>query len=85
MNLIAVELILFLSVCGFVYVTWPDPPWTVITYVTAALMLAGCVVCYPFSKTLWLAADIAIRPVTPAELNWHTEPATNMLRERPQL
>lgn len=85
LNLIAVELILFLSVCGFVYVTWPDPPWTVITYVTAALMLSGCVLCYPFSKTLWLAADIAIRPVTPEELNWHTDTGLGTPRERPQL
>lgn len=85
LNLIVVEVILFLSVCGFIYVTWPDPPWTLITYVTTALVLAGCVICYPFSKTLWLAVDIAIRPVTPEELNWHTDSSAGALRERPQL
>ncbi|WP_373060580.1 DUF983 domain-containing protein [Gemmatimonas sp.] len=68
-NLIAVELILFLSVCGFVYVTWPDPPWNLITYVTAFLMLSGCVLCYPFAKTTWLAVDLAIRPLSPEELD----------------
>ncbi len=71
-NLIAVELILFFCVCGFVYVTWPDPPWDLITYVTAFLMLSGCVLCYPFSKTTWLAVDIAIRPLSADELNWHS-------------
>ena len=70
-NLIAVELILFFCVCGFVYFTWPDPPWDLITYVTAFLMLSGCVVCYPFSKTTWLAVDMAIRPLAAEELNWH--------------
>ena len=72
-NLIAVELILFFCVCGFVYFTWPDPPWDVLTYVSAFLMLAGCFVCYPFSKTTWLAVDIAIRPLSPEELRWHAE------------
>jgi len=60
---------MFLSVCGFVYVTWPDPPWDLITYVTAFLMLSGCVLCYPFAKTTWLAVDLAIRPLSPEELD----------------
>ena len=54
-NLIAVELILFFCVCGFVYLTWPNPNWDMITYVTAFLMLSGCMLCYPFSKTTWLS------------------------------
>lgn len=69
-NLIAVELILFFVVCGFVYVTWPNPPWDTITWVTAVLMLSGCVFCYPFAKTTWLAVDLAIRPLSPEELHW---------------
>jgi uncharacterized protein (DUF983 family) len=70
-NLIAVELILFVCVLGFVFFTWPNPPWDLITYVTAFLMLAGCVLCYPFAKTTWLAVDLAIRPLTAEELEWH--------------
>ena len=68
-NLIAVELILFFSVCGFVFITWPDPPWDAITYTTAVLMLSGCVFCYPFAKTTWLAVDLAIRPLSDEELH----------------
>jgi uncharacterized protein (DUF983 family) len=70
-NLIAVELILFVCVCGFVYLTWPNPPWDLITYTTGFLMLSGCVLCYPFAKTTWLAVDIAIRPLSDEELHWH--------------
>ena len=70
-NLIAVELILFFCVCAFVYVTWPDPPWDLITYVTAFLMLSGCILCYPFAKTTWLALDMAVRPLSAEELSWH--------------
>jgi uncharacterized protein (DUF983 family) len=84
-NLIAVELILFFCVCGFVYVTWPNPPWDLITWVTATLMLSGCMLCYPFSKTTWLAVDIAIRPLSPEELTWHAESGDVGDRELPHV
>jgi uncharacterized protein (DUF983 family) len=85
LNLLAVELILFLSVCGFVYVTWPNPPWDLLTYVTALLMLSGCLLCYPFAKTTWLAVDLAIRPLTEDELSWHQEGGAPGARELPQI
>jgi uncharacterized protein (DUF983 family) len=84
-NLIAVELILFFCVCGFVFFTWPDPPWDAITYVTGFLMLAGCVGCYPFAKTTWLAVDLAIRPLTREELEWHRDGGDVGDRELPHL
>jgi len=84
-NLIAVELILFFSVCGFVYVTWPNPPWDLITYVTAFLMLSGCVLCYPFAKTTWLAVDLAIRPLSAEELDWRFQGGDPDNRELPHL
>lgn len=84
-NLIAVELILFVCVCGFVAVTWPDVPWDLLTYVSGALMLAGCVLCYPFAKTTWLAVDLAIRPLSDDELQWHRANGKPGDRELPQL
>lgn len=84
-NLIAVELILFFCVCGFVYLTWPDPPWDLITYVTAVLMLSGCVLCYPFAKTTWLAVDLAIRPLSPEELRGHQDVGDVGDRELPHV
>lgn len=83
-NLIAVELILFFVVCGFVWVTWPDPNWDLITWTTAVLMLSGCVFCYPFSKTTWLAVDLMIRPMSPEELDWHHDGSETLDRELPQ-
>lgn len=85
LNLIAVELILFVCVCGFVVLTWPNPPWDLITYITAFLMLAGCVLCYPFAKTTWLAVDLAIRPLTSEELRWHQEGGDHGDRELPHI
>ena len=84
-NLIAVELILFFCVCAFVFITWPDPPWDLITYVTGGLMLAGCIGCYPFAKTTWLAVDLAIRPLTREELEWHHRGGDVGDRELPHL
>jgi uncharacterized protein (DUF983 family) len=84
-NLIAVELILFVCVALFVIATWPDPPWDLLTWVTAFLMLTGCLVCYPFAKTTWLAVDLAMRPLTPEELQWHQEGGDIGDRELPHL
>ena len=84
-NLIAVELILAFCVGAFVIATWPNPPWNLITYVTGFLMLAGCMLCYPFSKTTWLAVDLAIRPMTAEELLWHREGGDLGDRELPHV
>lgn len=70
-NLIMVEMILYVGVFAFIIFTWPDPPWNVIMWVTAVLMIAGCFICYPFAKATWLAVDLAIRPISPEELDWH--------------
>jgi uncharacterized protein (DUF983 family) len=70
-NLCMVELILYVGVFAFIIFTWPDPPWTLIMWVTAVLMIAGCFLCYPFAKTTWLAVDLSIRPLTLDELDWH--------------
>ncbi len=75
-NLIAVELLLALCVLSVVLLTWPTPPWTLLTWVSAALMLSGAIVCYPFSKTLFLAVDLIIRPLSPEELVWHWDDGT---------
>jgi uncharacterized protein (DUF983 family) len=56
---------LFLFVAGFaaaLLATWPSPPWTLLTYVGAALMLAFPIFFYPFSKTLFLGFDLLIHP-----------------------
>jgi hypothetical protein len=34
-------------------------------------MIAGAVLCYPFAKSVWLAADLIFRPLSPEELEWH--------------
>ncbi len=44
--------------------TWPDPPWTVLQYGLPTLALLTPVLFYPFSKTLFLALDLVVRPAS---------------------
>lgn len=61
-NLIAAELV-FVAVFVIVLVsTWPDPPWTLLTWGSAVLVVAAPFVFYPFSRNLWLAFDLLFRP-----------------------
>ena len=49
-------------------VTWPDPPWTLLQYGLPVLALITPVLFYPFSKTLFLALDLAVRPASREEI-----------------
>jgi uncharacterized protein (DUF983 family) len=48
--------------------SWPDVPWTALTYGTPIGMLLLLPILLPFSKVVWLAVDVLIRPVMPDEL-----------------
>ena len=72
-NLVAAELLLAAGLLVVLVATWPDPPWTVIQWAGAALLVIAPLVLYPFTELLWLALDLAFRPLTDAELQWHRE------------
>ena len=71
MNLVVSEMLLAIALVALVISMWPDVPWTFLQYGGVALMALAPFVLYPVSKTLWLAADIMMRPVTAEELEWH--------------
>jgi uncharacterized protein (DUF983 family) len=73
LNLVAVELLFAVMLGVWAYVTYPNTPWTLIQWTGAALTIVGAVLCYPFSKSLWLAADLIFRPITEEELQWHRD------------
>jgi len=60
-NLVASEVIWGLSMIAILLATWPDVPWTFLEYGGALLMIAAPFIFYPFSRTLWLAVDLAFR------------------------
>ena len=45
-------------------VTWPDPPWALLQYGLPLFALLTPLLFYPFSKTLFLALDLAVRPAS---------------------
>ncbi len=73
LNLVAVELLFAALLAVVVIVTYPDTPWVALQWGGLALMIVGAVICYPFAKALWLAADLVFRPMTDEELVWHRE------------
>lgn len=62
LNIIAAELIWLAGFLGVLVATWPDPPWDLLRYGGAAMMALLPFLTYPFSKTFFLAMDLAFRP-----------------------
>lgn len=59
----AVCLLSFAAVFGIaLLVTWPDVPWTVVSYLCIAAMVVVPIWFYPRSKTVWIWADLKIHP-----------------------
>jgi uncharacterized protein (DUF983 family) len=58
---IAVTMLVFVVVLvGGVLLFWPDVPWVALTVVAAAVNVVVPVVFYPWSKTIWMALDVAL-------------------------
>lgn len=62
LNLVASETVPVAVVAGLAAATWPAPPWDVLLWGGLALAVAAPLAGYPYSKTLWLYADMQIRP-----------------------
>lgn len=60
-NLVASELIWAVLMVAVLVARWPDVPWTFLTYGGALLMIALPFIFFPFSRTIWLAMDLAMR------------------------
>jgi uncharacterized protein (DUF983 family) len=61
-NLMAVETVFAIWVPGFLWITWPTPPWGLFQITTAILMVVFPILFFPYSKTLFLAFDLLVRP-----------------------
>jgi hypothetical protein len=72
-NFVAAELIIVLGGALSILLTWPDVPWTLITWALVVLMILAPIVFYPFAKTLWLGLDLVIRPLRLGDLDGHGE------------
>ncbi len=69
LNLFVSEALFALLLVGVAVWTWPDVPWDTILFVSVVLMILAPVAFFPFSRTLWLAFDLLVRPVTRGEIH----------------
>jgi hypothetical protein len=58
-------LIVFVAI---MVVTWPDVPWSTALIVTMVINTLIPIVFYPWSKTIFLGLDLAVRPLGHEEL-----------------
>lgn len=66
-NLIVAEL-LFAGLLGvWLVAVWPDVPWDGLEYVAVAAMIIAPILVYPFTRTVWLAADLIFDPPRPSD------------------
>ncbi len=56
----AVALLVFLvTLVGGIALTWPDPPWNVLSALTIGVMLVVPIAFYPWSKSIWMAIELS--------------------------
>ena len=67
-NIVASEMIFAAIFLGVLWYTWPEPPWPILQAVGVAVMILAPFLFFPFSKTLFLAFDLAFRPASHDEL-----------------
>ncbi len=66
-NLIVAELLFALGFGVWMLSVWPDVPWDRIEFVLVGAMLVAPLVLYPFTRTVWLAADLIFDPPRPSD------------------
>lgn len=49
-------------------VTWPNVPWDALQWGGAAGIILVAPLLIPFSRVVWLAVDVLVRPVVPEEM-----------------
>jgi len=79
-NMMAVETVFSVWVVGFLLETWPDPPWRFFQFSTAALMVVFPILFFPYSKTLFLAFDLLMRPPDEGDFAAPHEPSPHIRR-----
>jgi uncharacterized protein (DUF983 family) len=62
LNFVAAELAVAGVFVAALLVTWPSPPWQLLTYAAVAIAILAPILLYPVTKALWLAFDLVFRP-----------------------
>lgn len=79
-NIVLSEGLFVVFVIGLILYLWPVVPWSFLQTWAIVLMAAAPFLVFPWTKTIWLASDILIRPVTEEEMRWHRESDETAIR-----
>lgn len=66
-NLIIAELLFAFGLLLWLVAVWPEVPWDAVQYVAVAAMVIAPLILYPFTRTVWLAADLIFDPPRPSD------------------
>ena len=67
-NIVLAETIFAALFVAYLLITWPNPNWDMLEIAAPVGMAVAPFVLFPFSKLVWLAADLALRPADAREL-----------------
>jgi len=67
-NLVLAELIFAFVLVAYLLIVWPKVNWDVLGIAAPLGMAIAPFVLFPFSKLVWLAVDLALRPAHASEL-----------------
>ena len=68
-NFVVVEAIIGAVLFGYIFVAANNPDASAVPVIVAGIVaaIAAPILFFPFSRTIWAAIDLAIRPLEPAE------------------
>ena len=67
-NIVLAEMIFGALFVAYLLITWPRPNWDMLEIAAPLGMAIAPFVLFPFSKLVWLAADLGLRPADAREL-----------------
>ena len=67
-NLVLAELIFAFVLVAYLLIVWPNVSWVMLEIAAPLGMAIAPFVLFPFSKLVWLAVDLALRPAHASEL-----------------
>ena len=73
-NFIVTEVVFAALVLAVLLATWPEPDWSLLTWLGVLQMVLTPIVFYPFSRALWLAGDLVVRPPGPGDFERAPDP-----------
>ncbi len=66
-NLVIAELLFAVGLGVWLVAAWPAVPWDLVERVAVIAMLLAPILLYPFTRTVWLAADLIFDAARPGD------------------